>query len=235
MKMVGGCHLFPFCNQTYVAEYTERLQRLGIQCWYQPYLRSVGHHLRVYGSELDVIVLSRVTVASEVINDVKRYAPQSKIIFNTVDLHFLRQARANAIAQKATQKDLAVVELLRKQEQEMIEKADLTILISQQEEATVKQMVPTANTSVIPIIRHIPGGQAEFSSRRDICFLGGFLHTPNQDAVQYFVAEIWGLVKQKLPDCRFIIAGSNMPDDIEALSSDDIIVKGFRSGFIHII
>ena len=90
----------------------------------------------------------------------------------------------------------------------MIERANLTVLISPAEEAIVKDILPSAKTSVIPIIRDIPGRQAGFSDRKDICFLGGFLHPPNHDAVQYFLDEIWGLVQQKLPDCRFIIAGS---------------------------
>lgn len=222
-----GVSFIPFFNQNHAASYTESLQRLGIQCWYQPYLKSLRHYLEVHGPELDIVVLSRITVASKVIDDVKRYAPQAKIIFNTVDLHFLRQARKNVIVKKHTQHDGSDVDSLRKQELGMIERADLTILISPKEEAIVKELLPSAKTSVIPIIRNIPGRKAGFYDRRDICFLGGFLHPPNQDAVQYFLNNIWSLVKQKLPDCRFVIAGSNMPDNIKALASEDIVVKGF--------
>ena len=39
----------------------------------------------------DVVVLSRCQFARKHIADVRLYAPQSRIIFDTVDLHFLRE------------------------------------------------------------------------------------------------------------------------------------------------
>ena len=41
----------------------------------------------------DVVVLSRCDFARKHIADVRRHAPQSRIIFDTVDLHYLRTDR----------------------------------------------------------------------------------------------------------------------------------------------
>ena len=45
-----GVSFIPFCNPTYMAGYTERLQRLGVQCWYKPYFQSLKDYLETYGS-----------------------------------------------------------------------------------------------------------------------------------------------------------------------------------------
>jgi hypothetical protein len=42
---------------------------------------------------------------------------------------------------------------------------------------------------VFPLILATPGAAARFRDRQDIVFVGGFQHTPNVDAVQYFVAS----------------------------------------------
>ncbi len=225
-----GVTFIPQANRNHATPYTEQLQRLGIECWYQPYLQSVADYLKTYGHQFDVIVLSRVVVASDVIEDVTRYAPEAKIIFNTVDLHFLRESREREIIYRhhlGSGEDNSKTDSLKEKELNIIKRADLTILISPNEETIVREQVPSARTTVIPIARDIPGRGRGFQGRHDICFLGGFSHTPNIDAVEYFISEIWDLVKENLPECRFVVAGSNIPDSIQRLSSQDIIIEGF--------
>lgn len=225
-----GVTFIPQANRDHAELYTEQLQRLGIECWYQPYLQSVADYLKTYGHQFDVIVLSRVVVASDVIEDVIRYAPEAKIIFNTVDLHFLRESREREIIyghHSGSGEDNSKTDSLKEKEFNIIKRADLTILTSHYEETIVREQVPSAKTTVIPIARDIPGRGRGFQGRHDICFLGGFSHKPNVDAVEYFVSEIWQLVKEHLPDCRFIVAGSNIPDSIQRLSCEDIVIEGF--------
>ncbi|MGB3787500.1 MAG: glycosyltransferase [Phormidesmis sp.] len=225
-----GVTFVPYYNQGHAGQYTEQLQRLGIECWYQPYLQSIADYLKTYGHQFDVIVLSRVVVASEVIEDVIRYAPEAKIIFNTVDLHFLRESREREIIcghHSSSGENNSKTDSLKEKEFKIIKRADLTILISPDEETVVREQIPSAKTAVIPIARDIPGRKRGFQGRQDICFLGGFSHTPNIDAVEYFVSEIWDLVREHLPDCRFIVAGSNIPDSIQRLSCENIIIEGF--------
>jgi glycosyltransferase involved in cell wall biosynthesis len=65
-----------------------------------------------------------------------------------------------------------------------------------------------------------------FSARRDICFLGGYGHPPNIDAVEYFVREIFPLLREAEPGIRFVIAGSKVPEEVAALAAPDVIVAG---------
>ena len=67
------------------------------------------------------------------------------------------------------------------------------------------------------------------SGRKDILFVGGFNHKPNEDAVLWFVKEIWPNILREIPDCKFIVAGSNPTEKIRKLASKNIIVTGFVS------
>jgi O-antigen biosynthesis protein len=44
-----------------------------------------------------------------------------------------------------------------------------------------------------------------------ILFIGSFRHTPNQEALNWFVRRVLPLILQKCPDARFLVAGSDPP------------------------
>ena len=212
-------------NFLYDDKYTKSLQRMGVQCIYTPYWQSVQDYLRYNGKDFDVIVLSRVVIASKYIALLREYAPQAKIVFNTVDLHFLRQSRTVDVLDQLDSVD-EVAKTFR-DEILTISQSDLTIVVSPIEENLVRTIMPSAKLAIIPIIREIPGCENGFRNRQDIGFIGGFNHPPNVDAIHFFVSDIWPLVVSQLPTCRFIIAGSKIPDDIIDLASENVIIKGF--------
>jgi glycosyltransferase involved in cell wall biosynthesis len=65
-----------------------------------------------------------------------------------------------------------------------------------------------------------------FEERHDLCFLGGYRHPPNVDAVTFFVSEVLPLIHAVRPELRLIVAGANPPPEITELASDNIIVTG---------
>jgi len=68
---------------------------------------------------------------------------------------------------------------------------------------------------------------AAFKERRDIIYLGGFLHTPNIDAMLWFAKEVFPLVLKELPYIKLIIIGHSPPDNIRALACDNIRITGY--------
>jgi glycosyltransferase involved in cell wall biosynthesis len=52
------------------------------------------------------------------------------------------------------------------------------------------------------------------------------MHTPNVDAVRWFVEDIYPLVSGKLPDVEFIIVGSNPPAEITRLAGNGVVIVG---------
>jgi GT2 family glycosyltransferase/glycosyltransferase involved in cell wall biosynthesis len=207
--------------------YIKNLQRIGIECIYRPYINSIEEYIELQGNKFDIIVLSRVDVASLYIDVVRRYAPNAKLIFNTVDLHFLRQSRGAAVLEKLDSFD-EVARTFR-DEIRAIAICERTIVVSQEEAELIKKIFPPARLSVIPIIRELPKTiqKIDFDDRCNIGFIGQFAHFPNRDAISFFITSIFPRISQEIPDCRLIIAGSNMPENIAKFASDRIVIKGY--------
>src|SRR5438034_3575199 len=93
LRQLGHRVTFIPDNLANVPLYTPKLQKRGIEVVYHPYVRNVRDYLISHGSDFDIVVLSRCDFARKHIADVRRHAPRSRIIFDTVDLHSLRAHR----------------------------------------------------------------------------------------------------------------------------------------------
>ena len=215
----------PEDNFLYMPEYTAALQRVGIEVLYAPTVTSVERHLQEFGGRYDLAFLFRPSVVERHLKAIRKYAQKAKVLFHTVDLHFLRMAR-EATLQNSQAKQKAANEM-RERELAAIAAADASIVHSTTELEILRPLLPKAKLHVFPLIMDVKGTEVSFAQRKDIVFVGGYQHTPNVDAVQYFVIEVMPLLRKKLPGVRFHIVGSNAPSEIQALAADDIIIAGF--------
>ncbi len=198
----------------------------------------------------DVAMLYRAPVAIQVFDTVRAAAPAPKILFLTVDLHHVRMAREAALGLLETRK----ADEMRVTELHLVRSADATLVVSTTERKLLRTTAPGTTVHVVPLLRetpprsvirqarwdarrvlrrlgpagrrvnaHTPG----FRRRRDLVFLGGFAHTPNTDAVHWFVEEVLGLVREAGVTNRFVIAGHAIPDSVAALAREDIAVVGY--------
>ena len=209
-------------SQPYVSE----LQKRGIEVVYHPYVKRVRDFLISRGAELDVVVLSRCQFARKHFADVRRYAPQSRIIFDTVDLHFVREAgEARVTGDPEVGRKAQETQQL---EFELIEQSDETWVVSNSEERLLKERWPDKSIQVVSNIVDVPGSRTAFGLRRDWLFIGSFQHRPNVDAVLFFTEKIYPLVSEKLRDAKFYIIGDNAPPEIVALGNEKIVVTGLQ-------
>lgn len=215
----------PLDNFLNIEKYTSDLQRMGVECLYSPYVHNLPRYLKKYGKNYDVVMLHRAQYANSCIDSVRQYCPQTKVIFNTTDLHYLRLERQAEIENSVDIKKQA--QEIKKIELDVMRKSDCTIVVSDIEKEILSKEDNGINLSLIPLILDIPGNKTDFANRKDIVFVGGYQHTPNVDAVLYFVKEIWPRVKEKLPEIKFYIVGSKVPANILALASSDVIVVGY--------
>jgi GT2 family glycosyltransferase/glycosyltransferase involved in cell wall biosynthesis len=213
-------------NLADIPPYTSELQKRGIKVLNHPYIKKVRDYLIANGSEFDVVVLSRCQFARKHITDVRRYAPQSRIIFDTVDLHFLReesQARLTGdpeVRRKAQE--------TKQQESELIDQSDETWVVSRTEQQLLEEKWPEKSIQLVSNIVDVSGSKTPFTLRRDWLFIGGFQHPPNTDAVLFFIKEIYPLLSERLGDAKFYIIGDKAPPEIVALASEKIIVAGLQ-------
>jgi len=216
----------PASDFKFMEKYTPDLQRMGVRCLYAPFVRGINGYLRSHGRKYDLVMLYKVHCAAYCIDMVRRYCPRARIIFNTVDLHFVREQRQAEI--EASDDLLENAGKTKDQELSVIRKADCTIVLSTEErELLLKEPgISGGKIAVIPLIREIPGRASPFSDRKDILFVGGFEHRPNVDAMLSFVRDIWPLIKNDLPELVFYIVGSKPPKEILALAAKDVVVTG---------
>lgn len=215
----------PVDNFLYMPRYTQDLQRMGVESLYAPFVTSVREHLMECGSRYDLVFMFRVGVAARHMRDVRKYCKNAKVIFNTVDLHYLRLER-EARLQNDPEK-LKFAESMKMMEHEAIRAADIATVISSEELRRLRVELPEANVHLLPFARYVDGTCKLFPERRDIIFIGGYKHPPNTDAVLWFVSEILPLLRVRIPGIKFYAVGSDPPADVRSLAARDVIITGY--------
>ena len=212
-------------NRDYTGSYTRDLQKTGIEVLFRPWLESLHEFFRERGSEFDYIFISRHYIATNYISLIKRYCPEARFIFDTVDLHYLREQRLAELEQSLPLKRTA--QQTRRSEMSVIKAADATLVVSTVEQDVLAQDAPGEKVHILSNIHEVPGRDNAFADRKDIYFVGGYQHPPNIDAACWFVNEVWPLIHEKLPEMRFHLIGSNAPERVLSLSGDGVLFHGF--------
>jgi O-antigen biosynthesis protein len=207
--------------------YVDDLRRAGIRVVANGWAAAFTEFLARTPEPFDLLVVHRGSLVAEPMLDaLQRHSPQARLVFNTVDLHFLRMEREALLHRSPGMLE----EAFRMQRTELaaITRADCTILLSLAERRMIADMLPRARTCVIPIMRDIPGRRAPFAPRRGAMFVGSFQHRPNVDAIVTFARDVWPLVRQRL-DTTLTVVGADAPAEVLALASpgSGIAVAGY--------
>jgi len=204
--------------------YTASKLAMGIEVVHAPHIRSVRQFLRERGHTFDVVIVSRLSVASRQLHEVKQNCPQARILYDTVDLHFLRLEReaevqgSEVLGREARE--------TRARELALCAAADATLVVSPFEEELLGNLAPAVEVHVVSNVHEIPGPQTEFEQRSGILFVGGFEHPANADAVTWFAAEVVPILTNLIPDFVFHVVGSKPTGDIFKLQSEHVMVHG---------
>ncbi len=228
MRVLGdlGCRTtFLPDNRLWIERYTPALQAIGVEALYAPWAADPVKFFRERGAEFDAIVLSRHYVAASYLGLARLYAPRARLIFDTVDLHYLREQRAFELEKKPELARHAAA--TKAQELKLIRESDTTLVVSDVEQKLLATDAPGARVEILSNVHEVYGCRKPFTERRDLVFVGGFQHPPNTDAVTWFVREVFPLVRAKLPDVKFHVIGSKVPATITALADEHVIVHGY--------
>jgi GT2 family glycosyltransferase/glycosyltransferase involved in cell wall biosynthesis/predicted nuclease with TOPRIM domain len=220
------------CKVTFVADnleyrepYVSDLQQRGIEVQFHPFVSSIADLLAARGSEWDVVIISRHYIAAKHLDAVRQFAPQALVVFDTVDLHFLREERLAELEGSAVA--MASARAKREEELAMIRKSDVTLVVSPVEQKLLHELMPEARVMILSNIHEPVAGGKPYAEREGLVFIGGFQHPPNVDAVLWYATEILPRVRERLPGVKTYIVGSKVPATIKALATDDLIVTGY--------
>jgi GT2 family glycosyltransferase len=212
-------------NRLALPGYTEPLQRMGVEMLHAPWAADAPAWFREHGPHLDAVVLSRHYVASAFLPLVREHARRARVVFDTVDLHYLREQRAAEL--EGSSALAARARATREAELRLVRECDVTVVVSPVERDLLAREAPGARVEVLSNVHEVAGLRAPFAARRDLWFVGGFQHPPNVDAVRWFLSEVWRRVEAALPEARFHVVGSRMPDELRALADARVELHGF--------
>ena len=225
LRNMGHKVTFVPSNLHYDPHYTPLLQAAGIECRNRPHETLVEDYLEQHGSEFNTVILSRADYADRYINPVREHCPAARIVFDTVDLHFLREQREAELSGK--EEDMNSATLRKVQELNIARKADITLVVSPVEIELFREEAPDVDVRLLSNIHSIYPTAGSFAERQDILFIGGYEHPPNVDAMTWFLDEIMPRVVEANPAIRLHIVGGHLPEALAARASDNVLIDGF--------
>lgn len=213
-------------NLHFNGRYGKMLQAMGVELLFHPYVSSIPDYLRDHAAAFDAFFLWRVNAGGEHVETLRRLCPGTPILFHTQDLHFLRMQRAAERMGNLPEEVQAAADM-RERELRVMSLATETILVSTHEEAVLREIGCRASLSVVPLVLDPAEAPPPRSARSGIAFVGGFQHPPNVDAVRWFMADIYPLLREAAPDLEFHIVGSKPTPEILAIDVPGVTVHGF--------
>ena len=119
-------------------------------------------------------------------------------------------------------------------EEALWSKSDLILYPAEAETTHVRQWLQAhdapARAATVPLFAY-EGLSREVGEglvhRRNILFVGGFAHAPNEDAAIWFATRVWPLVRAHHPDYRLCLVGADPGDAVAALARADVLVTGY--------
>jgi GT2 family glycosyltransferase/glycosyltransferase involved in cell wall biosynthesis len=218
------CYFVPQDNFLYDPRHTPALHRIGVETAFAPFDVDFETYMRRYGPLFDVIQVFRIGVLEKTIDAIRKFAPQAALLFHNADLHYLRMQRQAELSGLKSELDAA--EEMKELEFRLMRAVDCTITHSLHEKELIDAEAIGTPVLVWPLMFEFEGTEVAYEARRDICFLGGYRHPPNIDAVQHFMDSIFPLIKEQEPAIRFTIAGAHPTPEIQALTGKDVVVTG---------
>lgn len=107
---------------------------------------------------------------------------------------------------------------------------NMSLVCSAEDLTYLKEQHNISNINLLPNgvdLDTFKAGGHDYSHNHTLLFTGNMDYAPNVDAVQYFVEEVFPIIKQQHPQVKFIIAGQRPVKKVQDLASDDVQVTGF--------
>lgn len=198
----------------------ENLRLLGIQIEKGSFEHLLQH------TNFDVVFFEFYFVANGLLDLVRAWQPNARIVVDSVDVHFHRLRSKARLTGLLTDRDYA--ETVCNSELSVYRKADLVLTVSEDDSRILRDEGLESDIDVIPNIHVMhPLVSHHWSDRLELIFIGSYKWAPNTDAIIYFCQEVLPILRKIIPQLRLRIVGSAPTDEIRALASEDITVVGF--------
>ncbi len=199
------------------------VEAAGIDTRGLPWSGSVEEVLRREAGLFDLVYLHRVANA-RYIPLIRAHLPRARLIYSVADLHHLRLARQAEVEERPELIDHG--RLVRNAELHAARNSDAVLTHSTFEAMLLRMELPASHVHVVPWSVPPHPVTVPFQQRAGVAFIGGYHHPPNVDAAHWLVQKVMPLVWRFDPAIQCVLAGSNMPDTLRAISHPQVTIMG---------
>jgi Glycosyl transferases group 1 len=210
-----GCLRAPTDRERYVRQLEQRGVQTHVPIPSIDAVRGAG--------DFDLAILSFWHVAERFLGELRRASPSTRVIVDSVDLHFLREIREGLGLEAGPAQGRIEPEAADRMIREVntYAAADAVLTVSEKEAALVNDLVGRSDLAMhIPDTEELPRSRVPLRQRRGILFLGNFLHAPNCDAASFLCTEIIPrLDRSLLAEHEVSIVGTAAEDHVSELAA----------------
>jgi glycosyltransferase involved in cell wall biosynthesis len=151
-------------------------------------------------------------IAERVVPALRTVSPRTRIVVDSVDLHYRRMARAAALIGDAAR--LAEAQAVRVRELALYGTADVVLAVSDEEQDLLCELLPGTPVGILPNVHHPLAEVQSPAGRSGALFVGSYGHAPNVDAVRFLCDEVLPALRALGCELPVAVAGSGMPDEL---------------------
>lgn len=202
--------------------YRRPLEALGIEVFHGAYTLGDAVIHRNYSHA----IVCRVDIGQRFIPFLRTVSPDTQILYDTVDIHYVRELRQAEIennpelaknAQATRRKELANCVL-----------ADCVLTVTDDDGKHLQQEIPSLPYFVLPNVHLAPPPPKNgYAERAGLVFIGNYNHQPNEDSVLYFVETVLPKIREALPEVQFHVVGSNLKPSLAAIQDPAVDIVGW--------
>ena len=207
--------------------YERELQQMGVQTYRKGLAKLEGEtrfeteaDRLIATGQFDVVVISFWHIAETWAPRVRVLSPKSRILIDSIDLHFLRQARAvlrQSSGDGATLGTGYADEMRR--ELNVYAASDAVLTVSEKEAAIINDFASNPRLAVaVPETEPPFANVLPFDERAGVLFIGSFRHPPNIEAVTFLAENIIPRINPKLLEVHPVyIVGNGLDKNVETI------------------
>jgi len=205
--------------------YVSELEKAGIEVFHGKWCKNNYQRWIINNANKIHFVMLNRPRSIKYFNLFKKYT-KAKIIYYGMDMYFVRELNKytlekNKAALRAS-KYYKIIELF------MYNNSDIILTVSNKEKTDIKALIKKDNVYTFPCFfyKKFKNEEYIFEKRKNLIFVGGQKHPPNEDAVIWFCTKIMPKITNIYPDLKICIVGKYSKNFIDNYSSKNVEFKG---------
>jgi len=200
-------------------KYIDKLGSVGVTVLKGPHLSEIDINTYQYPEiplqlpRVDAIIYAWYTTYFQS-KYLMRLYPKATAIFDSVDVHWIREERLLGIDQSLTREG---IEQNKLNEVHAYNQGKIIWAVTEEDKQNIIEEIPSADVRVVSNVHDIAVTEYVDRGQNTMLFFGGFKHTPNISAAKKLCEELLPEIRKEVPDATVILAGSHASQEIRDL------------------